>query len=177
MDDANTAVAEICRHVSFDRFWMKKHCIYKNMINIINLKSDHYGAWLPLWHEYLELAQETIPDTATLATWQRITADPPVIHGIGAFAGDRLLGFAHYHQQWNSWRTGGVVYIEDLLVAREARRQGIARRLFEYIFAHAAAQDCEKVFWKTHADNHGARALYRQLADETSFVEYEKILR
>lgn len=147
------------------------------MIVIRPLHPNDNAQWLPLWHEYLDLAQETIPDAATLATWQRITADPPIIYGIGAFDGARLLGFAHFHHQWNSWRTGGVVYIEDMLVAREARRQGIARRLFEYIFAHAAAQGCEKVFWKTHADNHGARALYRQLADETSFVEYEKILR
>lgn len=147
------------------------------MIEIRALKAGDYAQWLPLWHEYLNLASQSLPDAATEVTWQRIVAHPPMIHGIGAFAGDRLLGFAHFHEQWNTWRTGGVIYIEDLLVAREARRQGIARRLFEYIFAHAAAQDCEKVFWKTHADNHGARALYRQLADETSFVEYEKILR
>ncbi|MDO5091479.1 MAG: GNAT family N-acetyltransferase [Cardiobacteriaceae bacterium] len=143
---------------------------------IRKLHTADYAQWLPLWHEYLNLAAQTLPDAATDITWQRITAEPPVIHGIGAFADERLLAFAHYHEQWNSWRIGSVIYIEDLLVAREARRQGIARQLIEHIIALARKQGSERVFWKTHAGNHGARALYRQLASETDFVEYEKII-
>lgn len=144
------------------------------MLTIKPLQNEDYAQWLPLWQLYVRTGQGAPADLPTELTWQRITAAPPVIHGIGAFADGHLRGFAHYHHQWNTWRRGGVIYIEDLLVAPDARRQGIARRLIEHVYAQAAAQGCEKVFWKTEAGNHAARALYRQLAEETDFVEYAK---
>lgn len=149
----------------------------KQKIKIIRpLKAEDYPQWLPLWQLYVRVGQEAVPDDATQLTWQRIIAVPPVIHGLGYFADGRLLGFAHYHYQWNTWRKGGVIYLEDLLVASDARRQGIARCLIEHIYTLAEKAACERVFWKTEADNHAARALYRQLAQETDFVEYQKEL-
>lgn len=146
----------------------------QTMIEIRTLQAADYAQWLPLWHRYLALAPQACSDAATEVTWRRLVAVPPVIHGMGAFSDAQLLGFVHFHEQWQTWRVGGVIYLEDLMVAPEARRQGIARRLVAQVFAFARQQACERVFWKTHADNHAARALYRQLAQETDFVEYEK---
>ena len=143
------------------------------MTTIRALTNQDYAQWLPLWQQYLDFYQSTLPPEVTDVTWQRLIAHPPLIQGYGFFADERLLGFVHFHYQWSSWYLERVIYLQDLFVAPEARRQGIARRLIDYIYQVAAAQHCARVFWITGSSNHTAQALYDQLAQKMDYIQYK----
>ena len=69
------------------------------------------------------------------------------------------------------------LYIDEVGVAENYRRQGIARRMLELMLAHGKAIGCEEAWVGTEPDNLPARSLYerqRQSGDAEAepFVMY-----
>lgn len=139
-------------------------------INIRPLAAADQAAWHALWQQYLDFYHTGLPENISRHTWQRLL-NHPQMYGWGAFdVSGSLLGFAHAVQHPNTWHIGECLYLEDLFVLPAARRHGIARRLIEAAYAHAAAAGCNRVYWVTDSDNHTAQALYRQLARQSDVV-------
>jgi len=67
------------------------------------------------------------------------------------------------------------LYIDEVAVAPAFRRQGIARRLLDEMFALGKSLGCAEAWVGTELDNEAARGLYRarRPATEESFVMYE----
>jgi ribosomal protein S18 acetylase RimI-like enzyme len=67
------------------------------------------------------------------------------------------------------------LYIDEVGVAPDFQRQGIARRLLDEMFALGKALGCAEAWVGTELDNEAARGLYRahRPATEESFVMYE----
>ncbi len=96
------------------------------------------------------------------------------MHAFGAFDDSgSLKAFAHIVQHPNTWNISECVYLEDLFVTSDARRQGFARALIEAVYAFAKRQQCHRVYWVTAKDNANAQALYQQLAQETGMVQFQ----
>ena len=65
------------------------------------------------------------------------------------------------------------LYIDNLGVAAERRREGIATRMLDELVAWGVSRGCEEAWVGTEADNEAARALYRgRGAEAEAFVMY-----
>jgi len=73
----------------------------------------------------------------------------------------RAVGFVQLYPLFSSVRMGRVWVLNDLYVAPEARRSGVARALLEASTAFARDRGALGLQLETGADNRQAQALYR----------------
>jgi len=77
-----------------------------------------------------------------------------------AFAGDAPVGAAVCFLGFGTFDARPLLNVHDLIVARDARRRGIGRRLLEAVEAGARAEGWCRVTLEVREDNAPARALY-----------------
>jgi GNAT superfamily N-acetyltransferase len=87
----------------------------------------------------------------------------PRFHTIVAEAGAEVVGLALYFFTFSTWTSVNGVHLEDLCVAPEWRRHGIARLLMRELVAIAAARGCRRFQWFVLRANRGAIAFYESL--------------
>jgi ribosomal protein S18 acetylase RimI-like enzyme len=87
----------------------------------------------------------------------------------------QVVGLLTMSQRWTLWHTGPCALIEELVVDKGARRQGIGRALIQAALDWARAQGCSEVELSTEPDNLKAQAFYRRLGFESTalLLEYE----
>jgi GNAT superfamily N-acetyltransferase len=90
-------------------------------------------------------------------TWRRLLDDER-IRGIAARLDGEMAGIAHYLFHASVWHVGRC-YLADLFVDAEARRQGIATAVIEWVARDAQEQGFPGLYWNTLQDA-SARALY-----------------
>jgi ribosomal-protein-alanine acetyltransferase len=73
----------------------------------------------------------------------------------------RMLAFLVAHRVDNEWE------LENIVVAEESRRRGVATRLLREFVDSARAKNANAIFLEVRQSNQSARALYRKLG----FVE------
>ena len=73
----------------------------------------------------------------------------------------RMLAFLVAHRVDNEWD------LENIVVAEEFQRRGVATRLLREFVDHARAKNANAIFLEVRQSNESARALYRKLG----FVE------
>ena len=91
-------------------------------------------------------------------------------------ADDRLIGFAHFRQQYDTFTGGPGWFLDDLYVEPAARGAGAATALIETLSELATASGGGTLRWITAADNATAQRVYDRVATRTSWVTYEKDL-
>jgi GNAT superfamily N-acetyltransferase len=138
--------------------------------------ADERAAWEPLWQGYLAFYETTLSDDITAATWARLHDPREPMFVLGAYAGDRLIGIAHYLFHRSCWTTGDYCYLQDLFVAEHGRGQGTGRALIAAVETAARAAGASRLYWLTQDSNTAARALYDQVAQRSGFIQYRKIL-
>ena len=136
---------------------------------------DDYRRWLPLWQAYQQFYNTQIPDETTEVVWQRLLDSREPMWGALAMQGDRALGFVHWIYHRSCWTVGDYCYLQDLLVASEARGQGLGRSLIARVEQEARATGCSRVYWLTQESNAQARILYDRVAANSGFIQYRKI--
>jgi GNAT superfamily N-acetyltransferase len=82
-----------------------------------------------------------------------------------------VAGIAHFLVH-ASTTSPDVCYLQDLFTAPEARGRGVARALIEATAAWAGGRGCDRLYWHTREDNHVARRLYDQVAENRGFIQY-----
>lgn len=87
----------------------------------------------------------------------------PAAHCLLARDGDRVLGLASYSLLWPAAGADTSLYLKELYVRGDARRQGVARALMGAVKAAAAEAGCSRVEWTADTDNPPALALYEAL--------------
>ena len=99
--------------------------------------------------------------------------------GLGAFAGEMMVGFILCHHAYNSLRLAPAWILHDLFVSPEHRRKGIAEALIEAVHARAKAAGACEVILSTAHDNKNAQALYEKLgySMDTKFRVYVRDLQ
>ena len=86
-------------------------------------------------------------------------------------------GFVQLYPMFSSVRTGPIYILNDLFVAEEARRQGVARNLLDAAAQHARDRGALRIVLETTRDNAPARSLYREAGwDEDSTQWYSLAL-
>jgi len=72
-----------------------------------------------------------------------------------------VLGFTQLFRMFSSVRTARIWVLNDLYVAPDARRGGVARRLLDAATQFAREDGAARIVLETTRDNAAARALYR----------------
>lgn len=140
------------------------------------VRDDERAAWEPLWAGYLAFYKATIPAETTDVAWLRLHDEAEPMHVLGAYVDGKLAGIVHYIFHRSTWTVGGYCYLQDLFVTEAARGLGVGRALIEAVYEKAREAGASRVHWLTQTDNVRARVLYDQVADNSGFMQYRKIL-
>jgi GNAT superfamily N-acetyltransferase len=140
------------------------------------VRGDERAAWEPLWAGYLAFYKATIAPETTDVTWRRLHDDAEPMHVLGAYVDDELTGIVHYIFHRSTWTVGNYCYLQDLFVSEAARGLGVGRALIEAVYEQARQAGASRVHWLTQTDNARARLLYDQVADNSGFMQYRRIL-
>lgn len=139
-----------------------------------------FAAWKPLWDGYHEfygrVGPTALPDEVTRVAWGRFLDDAEPVHALVAERDGRLVGLVHYLYHRSTSQIAMNCYLQDLFTAPDARGSGVGRRLIEAVYARAREAAAARVYWLTHHTNTTARRLYDQVAEDSGFVVYRKIL-
>ncbi len=112
--------------------------------------------------------QHGLPETFTEATVLRDGFDGPqrfslLVAEAQDRSGERIVGYALYHPQYNSDKPGWGLWLVDLFVAPELRGRGLGRRLLAGVAAEAVATGAVSLWWGVTSANRDARAFYAAL--------------
>ena len=134
---------------------------------IRSLEREDYHAWLPLWHAN---CFHQISDEVTRETWRRLINPKEQVFGIGIFeATGNLDGFLHYILHPVTGFVEPVCYMQDLYVAENARRQGLAKRLIWELQDIGKNKEWARIYWFAENKNKAAQNLYKNLGVRVDF--------
>jgi ribosomal protein S18 acetylase RimI-like enzyme len=141
-------------------------------IEVRPARADDESAWRDLWDGYCAFYEESVPEDATTATWNRVLDPDEPIEALVAEQDGAVVGFVNCVLHRTTWGRSMTCYLEDLFVSPEARGAGAGRALIEAVIERSRELGWDKVYWHTRADNARARALYDSLAKVDDFVRY-----
>jgi GNAT superfamily N-acetyltransferase len=90
----------------------------------------------------------------------------PIIGALVALVDERPAGTALWHRSFSTSVGKEVMYLEDLVVLPDFRRQGVAEALMKEVAKTALNRGYKKIFWLMMEWNKGARRLYTKLGAE-----------
>ena len=139
-----------------------------------------YDAWLPLWDGYNKFygrfGPTALPIEVTRMTWARFFDAYEPVHALVAESEAKLVGLVHYLLHRSTTLIEPNCYLQDLFTDERTRGKGVGRALIEAVYERARVAGCSRVYWLTHQTNATARRLYDQVADNTGFIVYRKML-
>ncbi len=139
------------------------------------------AAWTPLWDGYNAFYGRSGPTALAAAitevTWNRFFDAYEPVHALVAESEGKLIGLVHYLFHRSTTLIGPTCYLQDLFTDPAQRGKGVGRALIEAVYAQAREGGALRVYWLTQNGNSTARRLYDQVADESGFVVYRKVIQ
>ena len=139
-----------------------------------------YDAWLPLWDGYNKFygrfGARALPIEITRTTWARFFDAYEPVHALVAEGEGKLVGLVHYLLHRSTTMIEPNCYLQDLFTDESMRGKGVGRALIAAVYERAKIAGCTRVYWLTHETNATARKLYDQVAENTGFIVYRKML-
>lgn len=89
-----------------------------------------------------------------------------------AYVEDTAVGYVLYFFTFSASQGKPILYLEDLYVRPEYRRQKIATFLFQHLKTVSDQNDCIKIEWGVLKWNQSAQAFYRNMGAELLDVSY-----
>ena len=122
------------------------------------------------------VAEDVFDDRIDLARLERYLQDPSHLMVVAIFNGEvigQARGVVHRHPDAPT-----ELYIDNLGVTPDRKREGVATRLLDDLVAWARSLGCEQAWVATDVDNDAARALYLGRGSEAEnvvmyFYEFE----
>lgn len=142
---------------------------------IVPLEQSHYPHWKTLLEGYATFYQRNITCQIEHNLWEWLLDPHHPLVGRVAKNGEKLAGFMHFRAMPSPLRGGNIGFLDDLYVASHYRKQGIARLLLMHLRDYANSEGWEIVRWITDKNNHQARKLYDQYANNTNWRVYEMV--
>jgi GNAT superfamily N-acetyltransferase len=109
---------------------------------------------------------ERMPDaveTDALTLERQLGSEHPPFECLIAYLDHQPAGFALFFHNYSTWRGRRGIWLEDLFVLPEARRNGIAKALLQRVAALAVERNCGRLEWSVLDWNAPAIDFYRTL--------------
>ena len=127
-----------------------------------------------MWSQYCAFYDVSLDERVTASTWARIVAPSQAINGLIALGDDgQPLGICNYVCHPNTWSDQTICYLEDLYVAPEGRRAGIATAFIEHLTRIGKQENWARIYWITNDENVAAQTVYDRVAKRTGHIRYE----
>lgn len=94
---------------------------------------------------------------------EHLFGDRSYVEAILAEYSGQAVGFALFFHNYSTFLTKPGIYLEDLFVLPEYRRQGIGKALLNYLARLAVERDCGRLEWSVLDWNEPAIAFYRRM--------------
>ncbi|MEH2357321.1 MAG: GNAT family N-acetyltransferase [Nostoc sp.] len=98
-----------------------------------------------------------------LALQEHLFGSRRYIEAILAESAGQAVGFALFFHNYSTFLTKPGIYLEDLFVLPEYRRQGIGKALLTKVAQIAVERDCGRLEWSVLDWNESAQAFYRSM--------------
>ena len=123
--------------------------------------------------EYEKLTHAVTGNADALS--EHLFGDRPYAEAILAEYGGQAVGFALFFHNYSTFLTQPGIYLEDLFVLPEYRRQSIGKAILSYLAALAVKRGCGRLEWSVLDWNEPAIAFYRRMG--ASILEDWRICR
>jgi GNAT superfamily N-acetyltransferase len=140
------------------------------MITVSAFQPDERTSWEDLFRGYNDFYERILPPYKYDRAWQEFQ-EGKRMHALGARYDGQLVGIVHFLVHVST-TSPDVCYLQDLFTAPDARGKGVARALIRAVEEWARHQGCARVYWHTRENNHTARRLYDQVAENRGFIQY-----
>jgi len=116
------------------------------IIEKINL--HNFKAFLDLVEKLAIYEKLTPPDDEAKARLERdgLSENPKYIAYLGKLD-DKYVAYVIYFFNYSSFYAKPLMYIEDIFVLEEYRRQGIGTKMFRFCVQQALEHDCGRIEW------------------------------
>jgi diamine N-acetyltransferase len=111
--------------------------------------------------EYEKLAHQAVATEADFA--ESLFGPSPKAHALIVEHEGKPAGFAIYFYNYSTFLGRPGIYVEDVFVRPEFRRNGFGRALFKYLAQKAVAEKCGRMEWWVLDWNEPAINFYRGL--------------
>lgn len=111
-------------------------------------------------------ALEGRPDAATIAEkdlTDLLFGDRAIAYGFLAESGGEVIASALTLLKFSSYRGRRIFYIEDIIVAEQARGSGVGTEMMKFLAQTAVDMGCDAMEWYALKDNPGALRFYERL--------------
>ncbi|QSJ18705.1 GNAT family N-acetyltransferase [Nostoc sp. UHCC 0702] len=98
-----------------------------------------------------------------LALKEHLFGSPKYIEAILAEYAGQAVGFALFFHNYSTFLTKPGIYLEDVFVLPEYRRQGIGKALLKKVAQIAVERNCGRLEWSVLDWNEPAQAFYRSM--------------
>ncbi len=110
---------------------------------------------------YEKLEHTVTGDSETFK--QHLFGQPTYAEVLVASLADQIVGFALFFTNYSTFLTQPGLYLEDLFVRSEHRRQGIGTALLKQVAQLAVERHCGRLEWSVLDWNENAIAVYEHL--------------
>jgi len=111
--------------------------------------------------EYEKLSAAVIGNAEALK--EHLFGSPKYVDAILAELEGKAVGFALFFHNYSTFLTKPGIYLEDIFVSPEYRRQGIGKALLTRVAQIAVERDCGRVEWSVLDWNISAQTFYRNM--------------
>lgn len=111
--------------------------------------------------EYEKLSHAVIGNAEALK--DHLFGSPKYVDAIIAEIDGKAVGFAIFFHNYSTFLTKPGIYLEDIFVLPEYRRQGIGKALLTKVAQIAVERDCGRLEWSVLDWNVSAQEFYRNL--------------
>jgi GNAT superfamily N-acetyltransferase len=97
------------------------------------------------------------------ALQEHLFGSPRYVEALVAESQGSIVGFALFFYSYSTFLTKPGIYLEDLFILPEYRRQGIGKSLLVKLAQIAVERDCGRLEWSVLDWNVSAQAFYRRI--------------
>ena len=138
-----------------------------NNYTIRRANEHDYPAIFSLIKEFA-IFQQT-PEKVTI-TPEQMLAEKNYFQAYVVITNNTIVGFATFFFAYYSW-SGKALYLDDLYIIPEHRKQGIGKQLLQTIFQLAKDEQCKKVRWQVSNWNKNAIEFYQKMGASIDHTE------
>ena len=139
-------------------------------ILIDRLRTEDRPTWETMWQASVA-EHGRVEDDAVEQTWTFLMERIPMgVNGLCARLDGELAGFLHYVLHPVAGAMHPVCYMQDVYVAPEHRRKGVASHLIAALSHFCDQQGWERIYWLVDARNEEAQKLYETIGIKLNFT-------